>query len=72
MRRVICRDVGHVYWYGYMAQRRGITHPQVESDSKVLVDMVTGKCNINENVFTLIQRIHDLKNISLQVQINHT
>jgi ribonuclease HI len=54
-----------------MARRQGITHLQVESDSKVLVDMVTGKCNINGNVPTLIRRIRDLKNMSWQVQINH-
>jgi len=54
-----------------MARRQGITHLQVESDSKILVDMVTGKCNINGNVPTLIRRIRDLKNMSWQVQINH-
>jgi len=54
-----------------MARRQGITHLQVESDSKILVDMVTEKCNINENVPTLIQRILDLKVMSWQVQINH-
>jgi len=40
-----------------LAQRRGITHLQVESDSKVLVDMITGNCNINGSVPTLIRRI---------------
>jgi len=34
--------------------------------------MVTGKCNINGNVPTLIQRIRDLKNMSWHVHINHT
>jgi len=55
-----------------MARRQGITHLQVESDSSLLVDMVTGKCNINGNVPTLIQRIRDLKNMSWHVHINHT
>jgi len=55
----------------YMARRQGIAHLQVESDSKVLVDMIIGKCNINGNVPTLIRRIRDLKNMSWQVQINH-
>ena len=54
-----------------MARRQGITHLQVGSDSKVLVDMVTEKCTINGNVPTLIRRIRDLKNMSWQVQINH-
>jgi len=54
-----------------MARRQGITRLQVESDSNILVDMVTGKCNINGNVPTLIRRIRDLKNMSWQVQINH-
>ena len=55
-----------------MAQSQGITHLQVEGDSSLLVDMVTGKCNINGNVPTLIRRICDLKNMSWHVQINHT
>ena len=42
-----------------MARRQGITHLQVENDSSLLVDMVIRKCNINENVPTLIQRIRD-------------
>jgi ribonuclease HI len=50
-----------------MAQRHGITHLQVEDDSSLLVDMVTGKCNINENVPTLIRHIRDLKNMSWHV-----
>jgi ribonuclease HI len=55
-----------------LARRQGITHLQVESDSKVLVDMVTGNCNTNGNISTLIRRIRDLKNMNWQVQINHT
>jgi len=55
-----------------MAQRQRITHLQVESDSSLLVDMVTWKCNINGNIPTLIQRIRDLKNMSWHVHINHT
>jgi len=54
-----------------MTWRQGITHLQVGSDSSLLVDMVTGKCNINKNIPTLIRRIRDLKNISWYVQINH-
>jgi len=50
-----------------MARRQGITHLQVESNSKVLVGMVTGNCIINGNVTTLIRHIRDLKNMSWQV-----
>jgi len=50
MRRATCRDGGHVYIGMDMARRQGITHLQVESDFKVLVDMVIEKCNINGNV----------------------
>jgi hypothetical protein len=59
MRRTTCKDMGHVYRYGYGSEKGRITHLQVESDSNVLVDIVTGKCFINENA--LIRRIHDLK-----------
>jgi len=55
-----------------MARRQGITHLQVESDSSLSVDMITGKCNINKNVPTLIWRIRDLKNMSWHVHISHT
>ncbi|KAK2409175.1 heat shock 70 kDa protein [Trifolium repens] len=55
-----------------LARRQGITHLQVESDSKVLVDMVTGNCNVNGNIPTLIKRIRYLKNMNWHVQFNHT
>jgi ribonuclease HI len=55
-----------------LARRQGITHLQVESDSKVLVDMVTGNCKVNGRIPTLIRRIRDLKTLDWQVQINHT
>jgi len=55
-----------------MARRQGITHLQVESDSSLLVYMVTGKCSINGNVPTLIERIRDLRDMSWHVHINHT
>jgi hypothetical protein len=55
-----------------LAQRQGVTHLQVDSDLKVLVDMVMGNCNINRNVPTLIKHICDLKNMIWQVEINHT
>ncbi|GAU44764.1 hypothetical protein TSUD_246570 [Trifolium subterraneum] len=54
-----------------LARRQGITHLQVESDSKMLVDMVTGNCNVNENIPTLIKCIRSLKNMNWHVQFNH-
>lgn len=44
--------------------RQGTTHLQVDSDSNVLVDMVTRNCNSNGNISTLIHHIHDLKNMN--------
>ncbi|GAU31042.1 hypothetical protein TSUD_214780 [Trifolium subterraneum] len=52
--------------------RQGITHLQVDSDSKVLVHMVTGNCTINGSIPTLVRRIRDLKSMNWQVHINHT
>ncbi|GAU44778.1 hypothetical protein TSUD_27470 [Trifolium subterraneum] len=50
-----------------LALRQGITHLQVDSDSKVLVDMVTGNCTINGSIPTLVRRIRDLKTDILEV-----
>jgi len=42
-----------------LALRQGITRPQVESGSKVLVDMVPRNCNVNGNIRALVKRICD-------------
>jgi hypothetical protein len=55
-----------------LARRQGIIHLQVESDLKVLVDMVTRNCKVNGRIPTLIRRIRDLKTLDWQIQINHT
>jgi hypothetical protein len=47
-----------------LAMRQGMTHLQVDSDSKLLVDMVTGNCTINGNIPTLVRRIRDLKRMN--------
>jgi len=52
-RKIGLCDALHVDTWGMyigmdMARRQGITHLQVESDSSLLVEMVTGKCNITE------------------------
>jgi len=55
-----------------LAWKHGFHHLQVESDSKTLVDMITGKININDNLPTLVRRIHELLKLNWQVQFNHT
>jgi ribonuclease HI len=51
------------------ARRQEITHLQVESDSKVLVDMVIVNYNANGNIPTLIRRICNFKKMNWQIQI---
>ncbi|CAJ2634326.1 unnamed protein product [Trifolium pratense] len=55
-----------------IARRQGFSHIIVESDSKLLVDMVTNNCQINGATPVLIRRIRDLINLSWHVQVNHT
>ncbi|GAU26504.1 hypothetical protein TSUD_361370 [Trifolium subterraneum] len=76
-RKIDSCDALHAEMWGMyirmdLARRQGITHLQVESDSNVLVDMVTKQCNVNGNIPTLVKRIHDLKNMNWHVQFNHT
>ncbi|MCI18492.1 non-LTR retroelement reverse transcriptase [Trifolium medium] len=57
-RKISSCDALHAEMWGMyigmdLTRRQGITHLQVESDSKVLVHMVTGNCNANENIPTL-------------------
>ncbi|PNX73568.1 receptor-like kinase, partial [Trifolium pratense] len=56
----------------YLSRRHEITHLQMESDSKVLVDMVTRNCKLNGRIPTLIKHIHALKNLDWHVEINHS
>jgi ribonuclease HI len=51
---------------------KGFSHLIVESDSKLLVDMITNNCKINRATPVLIRRIRDLINLPWHVQINHT
>ncbi|KAK2446639.1 SKP1 protein [Trifolium repens] len=56
-----------------LAWRQGFHHLQVESDSKSLVDMITGKVKFNGNPPTLVRRIGELIKLNYwQVQFNHT
>jgi ribonuclease HI len=54
-----------------LAWRHNFHHLQVESDSKTLIDMITGKVKINGNPPTLIHRIQDLLKLNWQVHFNH-
>ncbi|GAU42748.1 hypothetical protein TSUD_77850 [Trifolium subterraneum] len=55
-----------------LAWRQGFHLLQVESDSKTLVDMITGKVKINGNPPTLVVRIQELLKLNWQVFFNHT
>jgi hypothetical protein len=55
-----------------IARSQSFLHLIVESDSKLLVDMVTNNCKINGATPVLILRIQDLINLPWHVQINHT
>jgi len=46
-----------------IARRHEISHLMVESDFKVLVDMVTNKCKLNRATPILICRIWELVNL---------
>ena len=55
-----------------MAWRENITHLTVESDSKILVDMITDNCKFSGIIPTLVRRIRKFLNLSWTVQVNHT
>ena len=48
-----------IYAYMELAQRHRVAHLIVESDSKVIIDMVTWSCNLNKVKPILIWHIHD-------------
>ncbi|RHN70125.1 putative ribonuclease H-like domain-containing protein [Medicago truncatula] len=71
-RKIGACDAFHAeMWVMYLGlelvRRRGITHLQVVSDSKVLVDMITGNCNINGSAPTLVRRIREFKDMNWHV-----
>jgi hypothetical protein len=49
-----------------------IMHLHVESDSKVLTDMMTNKTNFKENIPILVRRIKQLLDWNWQVKLSHT
>ncbi|MCH97348.1 ribonuclease H protein, partial [Trifolium medium] len=56
----LCAEMWGMYLGIELAWRQGFHHLEVESDSKTLVDMITGKVKINGNPPTLMCRIQDL------------
>jgi len=54
------------------AWRENTTHLIVESDSKILVDMITENCNFGGTTPTLVKRIQQLLSLSWTVKIIHT
>ena len=55
-----------------MAWRENTTHLIVESNSKILVDMITENCNFSGTTPTLVRRIRQLLSLSQTVKITHT
>ena len=55
-----------------MAWRKNTTHFIVESDSKILVDMIIENCNFSKTTPTLVGRIRKLLSLSWTVKITHT
>ncbi|GAU10638.1 hypothetical protein TSUD_421140, partial [Trifolium subterraneum] len=55
-----------------MARRQGFTHIIVESDSKLLIDMVTGSCKLNGKTPILVRRIRDFANLQWHITFKHT
>jgi hypothetical protein len=54
-----------------LARRKGVTHLIVESNSKILIDMVTGRCKLNGATPILLRRIQELISMDWQTQFSH-
>jgi len=55
-----------------MAWREHYSHLIVESDSKILIDMIFDNFKFNGNIPVLVHRIRKLLKMSWNVQLNHT
>jgi len=76
-RKISTCDAFHVEMWGMyeglkITIRQGFLQLTVESDSKLLVDMVKGKCKLSGATPVLICRFRDLIDLPWQVHINHT
>ncbi|MCH81808.1 ribonuclease H protein [Trifolium medium] len=56
-------EMWNIYTGMQLAKSKGFTRLVVESDTKLLVDMVTGSCKLNRKTSILIRRIRDLTNL---------
>jgi len=54
-----------------LAWRENTIHLIVESNSKILVDMITGNCSFGGTTPTLVKRIRQLLSLSWTVKITH-
>jgi len=54
-----------------MAWREHYSHLTVESDSKILIDMIFDNFKFNGNIPVLVHRIQKLLKMSWSVQLNH-
>ena len=55
-----------------LAWRDDISQLCVESDSKLLIDMVTNNCKMNGTTLVLIRRIQNILNRNWWIQVHHT
>jgi hypothetical protein len=55
-----------------MVWRYHISYLIIESDSKLLIDMITENCTIGEATPILVRRIHNFLALDWQVQVRHT
>ncbi|GAU12898.1 hypothetical protein TSUD_73850 [Trifolium subterraneum] len=76
-RKIGAFDALHVEMWGMylgidIAWRNGLSHLTVESDSKVLINMITNKCNIKGHTPSLIRRIQEFLQKDWQIRFVHT
>jgi len=77
MKKIGSCDALHAEMWGVylgleMAWRDRIPQLIVESDSKLLIDMITYNCNLGGIVPILVKHIHNLLSMDWQVQVLHT
>ena len=55
-----------------LALRDSISQHCVESESKLLIDMITNNCKMNGTTPVLIRRIQNILNRNWRIQVHHT
>jgi ribonuclease HI len=72
----VCDALNGEMWGMYLGLKLswsdGISHLCVESDSKLLIDMVTNNCKTNGTALSLIRHIRNLLDRSWCVEVHHT